>query len=96
MNIVTLNGNMYIEGEHYYFDELEVQIEEFEDEVCDEEYEYEECDSNCDECCECEENFEEMLSDYANIIAENCCCTDCIKDVLGAMLCEIFEEYREE
>lgn len=88
MNII-LNGNAYVNGEHYYFDELEIQIEdqfeEFEEEIycCNEE-----C---CDECNECEENFEEILGDYAVIIADNCCCTDCIKDVLRVMIDELLE-----
>lgn len=99
--IVRLNGFMAVNNDEYFFEDLEIEIDE--DEInCD----IEEYIMGCDECdfCDCFDNEEDeeelfnftdsldmLLDDYTELFMESCLCPECTKDLLLEFLDEFVD-----
>lgn len=79
--IIKLNGAMFLNEDEYFFDNLEVEIEEDEFELDEfDDYDCEFCDGCEDldddyEFCDCdndEETLDELIEDYADTVYEFC------------------------
>ena len=103
--MIRLNGSIWVDDVEYFFDNLEVEIDEdlelpfdeFEDFDFDDEEDY--CDGDC-ECCEFDKDekqenfnaeFEFLLNLYTEILSEGCVCKDCIRDILLEFLDDFWD-----